>query len=319
MIDIPAYTDDTYWTDLIHQYSQDKNKYVQWFNVEYHMWAYFKSCLIRKNRFFFEHPLLPLLKKEFAEHTCLLKQGTEIFRARIDHESRLWNEWHRIEELKCQPKMIDRLESTTLSDKSIIDELRKKYIAELNNEEVLRIKARLDSGFQGFDASGSTAPPSEYAAAGRCNPQGVSYLYAALEEHTAIAEIRPYIKDTISIALLKPVRDLQLVNFDFDPSAVVKGEDFLFNDIQRDFSRINKTQDGNYLVTQFIASFIEHLGYDGLCFRSSLVKDGTNYVIFNSKNCPPISSELCVLPEVTYNYVKCKDFGKGDTSQVEDR
>ena len=101
-----------------------------------------------------------------------------------------------------------------------------------------------------------------------------------MEEHTAIAEVRPFFKDSISVAVLEPTRDLCLVNFDFEPTEVVNGRDFLFNDIQRDFSKINKTQSGDYLITQFIASLIEHLGYDGLSFRSSLVKDGTNYVIF---------------------------------------
>lgn len=131
-------------------------------------------------------------------------------------------------------------------------------------------------------------------------------MYASLEEHTAIAEIRPFIRDSISVAVLKPARDLHLVNFDFEPTAVVNGRDFLFNDIQRDFSKINKSQNGDYLITQFIASLIEHLGYDGLCFRSSLVKDGTNYVIFKPSDCPAVSSKLVYLSEVNYVYGQCK-------------
>lgn len=131
-------------------------------------------------------------------------------------------------------------------------------------------------------------------------------MYAALEEHTAIAEIRPFIKDFISVAVLEPTRDLCLVNFDFEPTETVNGKDFLFNDIQRDFSKINKSQNGDYLITQFIASLVEHLGYDGLCFRSSLVKDGTNYVIFNPSDCPAISSKLIYLSEVNYVYGQCK-------------
>ena len=131
-------------------------------------------------------------------------------------------------------------------------------------------------------------------------------MYAAREEHTAIAEIRPFIRDAISVSIHKPTRDLRLVNFDFEPTAVVNGREFLFDDIRRDFAKINKTQNGNYFITQFITAMIEHLGFDGLCFRSSLVKDGTNYVIFNPENCPALSSKLVFLSEVNYVYGQCK-------------
>lgn len=309
MFTVPAYTDDIYWTDLIEQYIKDANKYVSWFNVEDHMWAYFKQCLRHMNRFFFKHPLMPLLESEFSKHTCVLAQGQPVFRARVDRGNKLWNEWLQYQRIDSWPGELKLLQTHKVSEQDIAN-CKSQHEEFVASSEIQQIKARIDSGFQGFDASGSSAPPSEYASAGRCNPQGVSYLYAALEEHTAIAEIRPFIKDAISIALLKPKRDLRLVNFDFEPEAVVSGENFLFNSIQRDFARINKSKDGEYLITQFITALIEHLGYDGLCFKSSLVKDGTNYVIFDPEICPPISSELCILPEVTYKFIKCNDFGK---------
>lgn len=269
------------------------------------MWEYFKNCLKRNNRFFFEHPLLPVLETEFKRNACKLLQGTTLYRARIDCDCKLWNEWNdycRIESTLKQLKDIEKKDFP--SDKMV--EFWKEYEDFVNSQKTQEIKQRIESGFQGFDANGSSAPPRGTAGAGRCNPEGVSYLYAALEEHTAIAEIRPFIKDSISVATLEPTRDLCLVNFDFEPTEVVNGRDFLFNDIQRDFAKINKTQDGDYLITQFIASLIEHLGYDGLCFWSSLVKDGTNYVIFNPSDCPAISSKLVYLSEVNYVCGQCK-------------
>ena len=301
----PAYTNDAYWTDVIKQYIQNDNMHPEWYNIEYYMWEYFKDCLKRKNRFFFEHPLLPVLEAEFKRNMCTLPLGTAIYRARIDHCNELWNEWQEYSQIESTPKVLAKLEKRNLlGDK--LKEHRKQYEKFVNSEKMQRIKQRIESGYQGFDAAGSSAPPSGSAGSGRCNPEGVSYLYAALEEHTAVAEIRPFIKDAISIAVLKPVRDLRLVNFDFEPTAVVDGKDFLFNDIQRDFSKINKTSNGDYLITQFIASFIEHFEYDGLCFRSSLVKDGTNYVIFNPDNCPAVSSKLVCLSEVKYVYEGCR-------------
>ena len=301
----PAYSDDAYWTDVIEQYIQNNNKHPGWYNIEFYMWEYFKDCLKRNNRFFFEHPLLPILKAEFERNMCILPQETVMYRARIDHNSKLWNEWNDYCRIESTPKELEYLEKKGVpADK--LAAIRKEYADFINSEELQQIKQRIESGFQGFDAKGSSAPPKGTASAGRCNPEGVSYLYAALEEHTAIAEIRPFIRDAISVAVLKPDRDLRLVDFDYEPTAVVTGRDFLFDDIRRDFARINKTQNGDYFITQFIAALIEHLGYDGLCFRSSIVKDGTNYVIFNSDNISAVSSKLVYLSEVNYVYGQCK-------------
>ena len=301
----PAYSDDAYWTDVIEQYIQNNNKHPGWYNIENYMWEYFKDCLKRNNRFFFEHPLLPVLKAEFERNVYTLPQGTVMYRARIDCDNKLWNEWNEYCRIEAMPKELKYFEKKGLSADKLAA-IQKEYEDFISSEKMQQIKQRIDSGFQGFDASGSSAPPKGTASAGRCNSEGVSYLYTALEEHTAVAEIRPFIRDAISIAELKANHDLRLVNFDYEPTAVVNGRDFLFDDIRRDFARINKTQNGDYFITQFIAALIEHLGYDGLCFRSSLVKDGTNYVIFDPDNSPAVSSKLVYLSEVNYVYGQCK-------------
>lgn len=302
----PAYTDDVYWTNVIKQYIQNNNKHPEWYNIEYYIWEYFKNSLKRSNRFFFEHPLLPVLEAEFKRNEYKLSRGTAIYRARIDYDNKLWGEWNDYCRIESTPMQLKSLEKKGVVSNDKLTDLWKEYEGFINSEKIQVIKRRIESGFQGFDAEGSSAPPRGTTGAGRCNPEGVSYLYAALEEHTAIAEIRPFIKESISVAVLEPIRDLLLVDFDFEPTETVNGRDFLFNDIQQDFSRINKTQNGDYLITQFITSLVEHLGYDGLCFRSSLVKDGTNYVVFNPSDCPAISSKLVFLSEVNYVCGQCK-------------
>lgn len=301
----PEYSDEQYWNNIIEEYIENRQKFVAWIDLDTQLWNYFKFCLKKENRYYFQHPLIPLLEKEFLNHVCILNKDTEIYRARNDEKHNLWNEWFNYCEIDSTPKVIKRIE-TLKGNKEITDKLWSNYYDFVNSEYTKQIKQRIESGFQGFDAVGSTAPPPEKTVEGRCNLKGVSYLYAALEEHTAVAEIRPHIGDTISIATLKPVKDLKLINFDYEPTEIVKGEYFLFNDIQKDFSRIHKEQNSDYLITQYITALIEHLNYDGLCFRSSLVKDGTNYVIFNSSNCLVESSKLCYLSEVKYNYSKCK-------------
>lgn len=303
----PEYTNKEYWDEITRQYIQNPNKFFASFNfyIERYLWEYFKNCLTRHNRYFFQHPLIPLLEVIFSEHTITLNENTEIYRARIDDGYRLFNEWQDYFRIKDKPEEIKKIESHKGHNINIM-EIQKDYEATISSEQFKQMAERIESGFQGYDAKGSTAPPSGSATAGRCNPKGVSYLYAALEEHTAVAEIRPHIKDSISIATLKPSRDLRLIDFDYDPTAVIEGKNFLFYNIQQEFSQINKNQNGDYLVTQYITSLINHLGYDGLCFRSSLVYDGTNYVIFNPADCDVVSSKLCYLSKVVYDYGQCK-------------
>ncbi len=301
----PSYENENFWNDIILQYINDRQKFVACLDIEYHFWNYFKYCLNKGNHYFFEHPLIQLLESEFANHTCILKSETTLFRARNDDQHKLWKEWNDYSQILYTPKILKRIESRESSGVDT-QKLWKDYNEAINSSQIQLIKKRVESGFRGYDAKGSSAPPPDIAENGRCNPRGVSYLYVALEEHTAVAEIRPHIKDTISVASLQSIRDLKLVNFDYDPTETVEGKDFLFNNIQRDFALINRTKTDDYLITQYITALIAHLGYDGLSFRSSLVTDGTNYVIFDPNLCNVISSKLCFLSEVKYIYGECK-------------
>lgn len=302
--DPPEYTNKEYWDKATQLYIQAPNKFSgpAYIFFEDYLWEYFKFCLTCSNRYFFQHPLIPYLESVFQKHTIVLSKGTEIHRARLDEDYKLQNEWCDYQSIKTTPETIKKIEKFN-GHTVDIKTLQEKY----ESDYFKRIKKRIESGFQGFDAQGSTAPPTEKASAGRCNLKGVSYLYAALEEHTAVAEIRPHITDTISIAVLKPLRDLKLINFDYNPEDPVEGKDFIFNDIQKDFSLINRDQSNDYTITQYVTSLIEHLGYDGLCFRSSLVDDGTNYVIFNPEDCNVDSSKLCLLSKVIYDYGQFKE------------
>ena len=62
-------------------------------------------------------------------------------------------------------------------------------------------------------AEESGVAPYDKATAGRCNSQNVSYLYVANDQHTAVAEVRPFIRDAISMAILQPKHDLKLIDF----------------------------------------------------------------------------------------------------------
>ena len=135
-----AYTDDVYWTDIIEQYIQNNNKHPEWYNIEYYMWEYFKNCLKRNNRFFFEHPLLPVLAAEFKRNAFKLPQGTELYRARIDCDSKLWNEWNDYCRIESTPKILRDLEKRDFTNDEIV-ELWKNIQLSLKLDLFLRIQS----------------------------------------------------------------------------------------------------------------------------------------------------------------------------------
>lgn len=54
-------------------------------------------------------------------------------------------------------------------------------------------------------------PLPDKAVEGRVNPKGTPCLYGARDRETAIAEIRPWVGEIVSLALLRLRRDLRLV------------------------------------------------------------------------------------------------------------
>lgn len=301
LVTAPEYSDFAYWDSITQQYIQGKHPFVLIPNIERQLWEYFKYCLKSQNRYFFQHPLIPVIKASFEKNIYILEKGTEMFRARNDDKHAIWNANWRYAEILSTPKHLDSLRNMGY-DSVKLEEMQANYINVLNASETKQFKEKLDRGFQGYDADDCGAPPSKKASAGRCNSEGVAYLYAAQEEHTAVAEIRPYVGDTISVATLQPKRDLRLVNLDYDPSATVSGAEFFYNEIQQEFACVNRGQKTDYLITQYIAALVEYSGYDGLCFRSSLVEDGTNYLIFQPGDCKAVSSKICYLKGVQYQY-----------------
>lgn len=258
------------------------------------VWHYFKYCLQTQNRFFFDHPLLPMIVKHFQEHIYILPKDTKIYRARIDHnreyESQCWLARNYID-LK-----------NTEADSQFADYYKEEAAKIVANPEYQKFLTRQADGFEGFDAQGSSTPPYDKVPAGRCNPEHIVFLYASSDEHTATAEVRPYIRDAVSIATLSVEKDLKLVDFyyEYDEKGCRDIDNIFFDKMREEFSTLNKGNKEEYLTTQYLSLLAHHHGFDGIRFRSSLVEQGENYVIFDAKSCPPISSKMYVLKKVEY-------------------
>lgn len=148
------------------------------------------------------------------------------------------------------------------------------------------------ASFWGYDEAGSDAPPQGYCPAGRINPEGISYLYAADDIKTALLEVRPVPTQLVSVAQIEVVEDINIYSFAKPITPDPEGKDWFcqidYDEISKYFAQPNYGGSPYYLATQYISEFIKHMKisdgqdlFDGLCFRSSLNPDGTNYVLFD--------------------------------------
>ena len=55
-------------------------------------------------------------------------------------------------------------------------------------------------------------PHPKDSTAGRMNPKGIPYYYLSNDLEISIKEVRPYLKENLSISLCNPVKDLKIVD-----------------------------------------------------------------------------------------------------------
>lgn len=159
-------------------------------------------------------------------------------------------------------------------------------------------------------------PPIGLITAGRVNSQGIRCLYLSNDQITTIHEIRARDFDYISIGKFRAKQELRIVDlsnlekispFSMD---VFNAEWFSINmtilkKISREIAKPLRRQDSelDYLPSQYIADYIKSLGYDGICYRSTLNKSGVNYAIFDNKKFECIEVSLVHINSVEYHYI----------------
>jgi hypothetical protein len=186
---------------------------------------------------------------------------------------------------------------------------------------------------------GLLAPSTKSAVAGRGNHNGISHLYVACDEQTAIKETRPRLLDTIYIGEFLPVKTLKLLNIDVFSSSVDNRYEYeslnpfeilsqnekgdvkigkslkkfsdlyyikkLFSIISKDLSKfvdIEKDNTNLYHPSQFFCDYAKSHGYDGVCYKSSMT-NGVNVVIFNDDLVRLVNVEVKKVNDVSYKYI----------------
>lgn len=249
------------------------------------LWKEYVEEIKLKRRFFPKSELLEEVKKVITYATNTIKSGTKLYRARSYHTkleyaknelpyvlSEFQNDYPDID-LKLEDfqsaLMVSFLDITTKDGKTI-------------NQRIAELKGNKGT-FYGFDENGSDAPVAEYAGDGRANAKHISFLYSAFDVETAIMEIAPKLEQPISVAEIEVDRDIKV----FDFSSYHKGEEGLgvkLMSLSRLFSSPNYSDESEYLPTQYLCEYIRELGFEAVCFNSSVNSNHKNLVIFDCDN-----------------------------------
>ncbi len=154
------------------------------------------------------------------------------------------------------------------------------------------------------------APPPEITAQGRINPKGIPYLYLASDENTAIAEVRPWVGEWISVAKISLNQKISIVNFtsgnllaDNSSNQEQTAADVTWDLFNFLFSRpVTEKDELEYLHTQYIAESIKTAEFHGIAY-DSLLGSGYNLAIFDQSLVTVEEVYLSKLKKVKYEYM----------------
>lgn len=170
-------------------------------------------------------------------------------------------------------------------------------------------------GVKPFEGQDIGAPPTNKARAARANSEGEVVLYAADQEPTAIAEIRPWRGILVSVAEVRISERLCLVDLSVPPSPsnpfIVDApmyeselEDLLMafgTELGRPLRRADEPR--NYLPCQELVRRIRESGlYHGIRYPSAMAPRGTNVVIFDHRLVQIGPSKIVQIFDVTISY-----------------
>lgn len=254
--------------------------------------------LSQENRFFPDGKILKLIDKLITGPHKVLNAGTKIYRARTIDKYRENQFFEKIvtDFNKTIVKYIPDFD-VRKGQNELIKLVKYKYQNSPDNKLMDKDLNDFYSKYTikswwGYNENESDAPPKGIASAGRINPKGIGYLYAADNKRTAALEVRPVISQYVSIAEIELKENIHLFDFtaQYDEEQSLENWDcsIALSVLSEYFSNPNYSGDSAYLATQYISEYIKHLHdknekqlFDGLCFKSSLDNKGINYVLFD--------------------------------------
>ncbi len=156
-------------------------------------------------------------------------------------------------------------------------------------------RARINSEEKDFTVKQMRKPPCEKVTNGRANPIGISYLYVASDQKTAISEMRGHKGEIVSVIDFTLYRNIEL--FDLrDPQETISPFEQL-DELEFLYSHmpflillgdelakpvIPSRANLDYLSSQYLCEIIKQIGFHGIIYKSSIA-EGHNYVIFDDR------------------------------------
>ena len=160
------------------------------------------------------------------------------------------------------------------------------------------------------------APPHDLATAGRANSHAIPVLYLATDAATAVAELRPWRGQVLSVGAGKFTRDLPVadltdtpvlkspfgvppdvnLNYEYEKNAVLAHLSGLLGlPVDPDRASID------YLPTQYLAELVQDAGFDGMIYASALGPGtGKNMVLFDDALVAWTDVELHQVTDILY-------------------
>ena len=248
----------------------------------------FQNNVFFKNRYFVKHKLLDYIK-HISEVCCInVNEGNIYYRARIyNNPSSSFNyeKYEALTKLEVSPEK-----------KKQLDALEKSRADALN-------ESRMENPFLGYSESNSFVPPNNLSIGdGRANPSMIKYLYTAESQYTAMAEVRPFLHDKVSIAEIRVENSLVICDLSmYQNEKLLEIEKYLLLKIMFMFSTPINNDSRDYIPTQYISEYIKNLGFDGIRFNSSLHSGGKNITVYNYDKCRAVSSVLYEINDICFD------------------
>ena len=156
---------------------------------------------------------------------------------------------------------------------------------------------RIQQDSQEFEVEGPRPqermkPLRQSAREGRINPKGIPCLYLGSDKDTAMAKVRRWLGEYISVAQFKTNKNLSIVDcririeesskIHFNEPPRNTREELVWSDINRSFSQPVTSDEGiaEYAPTQILAEAFQRNGFDGILYKS-LLGSGYNLAIFD--------------------------------------
>lgn len=151
-----------------------------------------------------------------------------------------------------------------------------------------------------YETDKMTAPSIGNATSGRINPEGIAYLYCSDKIDTAISEVSPWVKASLTIAKVELKEDLSFIDL---TKKDVAQNDFFHELFSYAFTAPWEPDEKlNYIVTQFFAEQFKGKGFDGIVYSSGKDLSGKNIAIFRLDSYEIKEPKLVTIDDVKYVY-----------------